>query len=83
MRLKLQTTAPLEALRVWLPLPPDLTTVTSLKYHLTTCLPTLVSSSVKPRDLTLLLDGFELLNDSEVDVLRDGDLIWYVAPVSG
>ncbi|KZP14108.1 hypothetical protein FIBSPDRAFT_868616 [Athelia psychrophila] len=75
MRLKLQTTAPLDPLKVWLPLPADLTTVTSLKHHLATYLPALVSLRVKPRDLTLLLDGFELLDDSEVGVLRDGDLI--------
>lgn len=81
MRLKLQTTAPLDPLKVWLPLPADLTTVTSLKHHLATYLPALVSLRVKPRDLTLLLDGFELLDDSEVGVLRDGDLIWCVVLV--
>lgn len=29
-------------------------------------------------DIVLILDGFELLDDSAVNVLREGDLVWCV-----
>jgi len=81
MRLKLQTNPPLAPLKAWFPLPdsssPTLLTINELKHHLCTHLLVLTKSCVNAKDIVLVLDEFELLNETEVDVLRDGDLIWY------
>lgn len=53
-------------------------TVVSLKLSLCASVPALRDAHVRATELVLTLDGFELLNDSSVHILRDGDLIWYV-----
>jgi hypothetical protein len=53
-------------------------TVGSLKFSLCASVPTLRDAHVRSTELVLTLDGFELLNDSSIHILRDGDLIWYV-----
>jgi hypothetical protein len=81
MRLKLQTNPPLSPLKAWFPLPesspPTLLTINELKHHLCTHLPVLTKSCVHAKDIVFVLDEFELLDETEVGVLRDGDLIWY------
>jgi hypothetical protein len=80
MRLKLQTNAPLSPLKAWfsLPEPPVLSTINDLKRHLCTHLPLLTESRIPAKDIMLVLDEFELLDDTDVGVLRDGDLVWCV-----
>ncbi|KIM83320.1 hypothetical protein PILCRDRAFT_819569 [Piloderma croceum F 1598] len=79
MRLKLQTNPPLSPLKAWFPLPKSspstLLTINELKHHLCTHLPVLTKSCVHAKDIVLVLDDFELLDETEVGVLRDGDLI--------
>jgi hypothetical protein len=53
-------------------------TVASLKLGLCASVPALRDARVRTTELVLTLDGFELLDDSSIHVLRDGDLIWYV-----
>jgi hypothetical protein len=53
-------------------------TVASLKLGLCASVPALRDAQVRTTELVLTLDGFELLDDSSIHVLRDGDLIWYV-----
>lgn len=82
MRLKLQTNRPLAPLKAWFPLPDSilstLATINDLKHHLCTHLPVLSSARVDAKDICLVLDEFELLNETDVRVLRDGDLVWCV-----
>jgi hypothetical protein len=52
--------------------------VGSLKLSLCASVPALRDAHVRSTELVLMLDGFELLNDSSIHILRDGDLIWYV-----
>lgn len=52
-------------------------TVASLKLSLCASLPALFNARVCAAELVLTLDDFELLNDSPIHILRDGDLIWY------
>jgi hypothetical protein len=81
MRLKLQTNPPLSPLKAWFPLPdslsPTLSTINELKRHLCTHFPILSKSCITAKDIVLELDEFELLDETELGVLRDGDLIWY------
>jgi hypothetical protein len=56
-------------------------TVTSLKLSLCASLPALRDAHVRVEELVLTLDDFELLNDSPIHILRDGDLIWYAENV--
>lgn len=78
MRVKIQTNPPLPPVRAWFPLPfvqstPD---ISSFKYLLGASLPAF--RDVAPSALRLSIDGFELLDNSELTIVRDGDLIWCV-----
>ncbi len=53
-------------------------TVASLKSSLCFSIPALCEACVQPIELVLILDDFELLDNTTVHILRDGDLIWYV-----
>ncbi|KIJ19748.1 hypothetical protein PAXINDRAFT_166002 [Paxillus involutus ATCC 200175] len=85
MRIKISTNPPLPALRAWFTIPStsdrgpsschdkSRSTVQSLKFLLCSSLPTLCG--VAPSCLRLSIDEFELLDDSELTVVRDGDLV--------
>ena len=53
-------------------------TVASLKLSLCASVPALCDARIRAAELVLTLDDFELLDDSAVNILRDGDLVWYV-----
>ena len=57
-------------------------TVGSLKLSLSALVPALNDAHVNPNELVLSLDDFELLDHSPIDILRDGDLVWYAEHVS-
>ena len=81
MRVRLVTQHPLPPLKAWYPLPE--TTISEwgekspvifdLKVTLIKAL--LRESEHSAQDISLLVDGFELLNESTWDVIKDGDLI--------
>ncbi|KAF8837101.1 hypothetical protein BDN67DRAFT_1014129 [Paxillus ammoniavirescens] len=85
MRIKIFTNPPLPALRAWFTIPStsdrdpsschdkSRQTVQSLKFLLCSSLPTLCG--VAPSCLRLSIDEFELLDNSELTVVRDGDLV--------
>jgi hypothetical protein len=56
-------------------------TVTSLKLSLCASVPALRDVHVRAEELVLALDDFELLDHSPINILRDGDLIWYAEHV--
>lgn len=72
MRVKLQTLPPLKPLKAWFQIPSNLSLEHSTIDVLKLCLPVIDSS-----DVVLVLDDFELLGDTTLSVLREGDLIWY------
>lgn len=74
MRVKIECGPPLPSLKAWLIVPP-VSTIADLKQTFCTDLPTLRHQHVDFSDITLFLDGFELLDISPIDVVRDGDLI--------
>ncbi|KAI0829242.1 hypothetical protein BC628DRAFT_1315291 [Trametes gibbosa] len=74
MRLKVQTASPLPLLKAWFTTHP-VPSILHLKAALCTELAPLVHGRVHPRDILLLLDDFELLDASPIDVVRDGDLV--------
>lgn len=53
-------------------------TVGALKLSLCASISALREARVRAVELVLLLDDFELLDNTAVHVLRDGDLVWYV-----
>jgi len=57
------------------------TTIASLKFSLCASVPAIRDAHLHVSDLVLLLDDFELLDNSTVHILRDGDLVWYVVQV--
>ena len=77
MRLRLQTFSPLPELKAWfIPEIQDVQeTVFTLKELVCQGIPQLRANQIHAQDLVFLLDGFELLNDSPISVVRDGDLI--------
>ena len=77
MRVKVETLAPLPPLKAWFSCA-ALSTVRDLKASLCAILKPLQDGRVGIEELILLLDDFELLDASSIDVVRDGDLIVYV-----
>lgn len=81
MRLRIQTLAPLPELKAWYFADSDtlsdnvLSTVTHLKQAICLQVPALRQLGVNGHQLVLLLDNFELLDDSPLNVVRDGDLV--------
>lgn len=74
MRIKLQSFPPLPTLRAWFSIH-SATTVKELKSVLCQELPALQDGALNPEDIVLVLDDFDLLDFSPIDVIRDGDLI--------
>ena len=72
MRVKVECGPPLPSLKVWFAVS-AVSTVAELKHALCAELPAL--GHVSASDLTLTLDGFELIDASPIDVVRDGELI--------
>jgi hypothetical protein len=77
MRLRIQTLSPLPELKAWfIPEIQDAqSTVFDLKDLFCMGIPQLRANQIHPDNLILLLEGFELLNESPISVVRDGDLI--------
>ena len=76
MRVKVECGPPLPQTKAWFVVPP-VATVADLKDTLCNSLPALVHAKTTSGGIALYLDGFELLDDSTVEVVRDGDLITY------
>ncbi len=75
MRLRIQTEPPLPQLKAWFPLPDD-SNIHDLKTSLCNTVQVLRDAKIKPGELTLELDGFELLDElASTGVMRDTDLI--------
>ncbi|TFK45465.1 hypothetical protein OE88DRAFT_1211732 [Heliocybe sulcata] len=70
-RVRLGSTDP--PLKAWFSVPNHVATVRDLKKSL--CADIDALHDVTPDRVTLLLDEFELLDDSPINVLRDGDLL--------
>ncbi|KAI0029686.1 hypothetical protein K488DRAFT_88503 [Vararia minispora EC-137] len=76
LRLRVSTESPLPDLKAWFPVRESRTTVLSLKKALCLDLAQLSEARVDAANLVLVLDGFELLDQSRVaDVIRDGEII--------
>ncbi|KAF8432581.1 hypothetical protein L210DRAFT_1058027 [Boletus edulis BED1] len=76
MRVKISANPPLPAVRAWFPLHGhtlSTSTISSFKSLLCTSLPDF--RGISPSSLWLSIDGFELLDHSELTVVRDGDLV--------
>ncbi len=77
MRVKVETVAPLPHVKAWFSTH-AVPSILDLKTSLCTDLPPLAHERVRPEDIFLLLDDFELLDASPIDVVHDGDLLVYV-----
>lgn len=77
MRVKVESVAPLPHVKAWFSAQ-AIPTIFDLKTSLCSDLFALKDGPINPEDLVLLLDDFELLDSSPIDVVRDGDLIVYV-----
>lgn len=73
IRIRLQCEAP--SIKAWFLLV-DLKTIGELKVALCTNVTALKNTGVLPANLSLALDGFDLLSESDVSILREGDLVW-------
>jgi hypothetical protein len=81
MRLRIQTFSPLPELKAWYSTDHDplsdtpLATVSHLKHAICLQLLSLKKFGVNGTHLVFFLDSFELLDESPLSVVRDGDLI--------
>lgn len=79
MRFRLTTKPPLPLVKAWYALSPTPgLDVAALKTELCSRLPALHQHGVSPNQILLSIDEFELLDESELDVLKENDLVWYV-----
>ncbi|PCH41662.1 hypothetical protein WOLCODRAFT_132061 [Wolfiporia cocos MD-104 SS10] len=76
MRVKVESVHPLPTVKAWFSVH-SATNIEALKEVLCSDLHTLQTAQIRARDITLVLDDFELLDPSPIDVVRDGDLIVY------
>ena len=81
MRVKVESVAPLPHVKAWFGAH-AIPTVHDLKTALCADLLPFNAAGVRAQNLILLLDDFELLDSSPIDVVRDGDLIMYVQSLS-
>ena len=73
MRIKVECGPPLQPLKVWFVVPAAVSSVAELKNSL--CAELSALNRVSSEDLVFSLDGFELIDSSSIDVVRDGELI--------
>ncbi|KAF9817633.1 hypothetical protein IEO21_03289 [Rhodonia placenta] len=74
MRIKLESVPPLPLVKAWFSVH-SATTVSELKSVLCSDLPAFLDGQLRGGDILLLLEDFELLDSSPIDVIREGDLI--------
>ncbi|KAH8830951.1 hypothetical protein DL96DRAFT_1787069 [Flagelloscypha sp. PMI_526] len=71
MRIRIQTSPPFPECKCWFI--PSSQSILGLKTELSTRL--LPLASWKPKELVLSMDGFDIMDDTPFEILRDGDLI--------
>lgn len=74
MRIKVESTPPLTTFKAWFVVSAA-SNVQDLKESLCSDVPALREHEVAADQIALVLDGFELLDSSPIDVVRDGDLV--------
>jgi hypothetical protein len=77
MRIRFQADFTQPPLKAWFNVG-NAATISELKRALITGVKGLQDARAEGSDLVLLLDDFEVLDESPIDVLREGELIWYV-----
>lgn len=75
MRLKLSTAPPLPLVRCWY-LVSDALTILHLKQEIVKEIEQLAEQQVAAHDVALDLEGFVLLDHTDIGILKDGDLVW-------
>jgi hypothetical protein len=92
MRIRVLSRPPLPYIKAWFVVPdagegvasslgitePAPEDIHALKSALRNGIPALRSSCLSASDLILMIDGFELLDQSGLAVIKDGDLVTYV-----
>src|SRR5580693_7375787 len=93
MRIRVLSSPPLPHVKAWFVIPdgaqniassslvhaePSLENIFGLKNALRNGIPALRPSSLSAANLILMIDGFELLDESSIAVINDGDLVVYV-----
>ncbi|KAG1888746.1 hypothetical protein F4604DRAFT_965463 [Suillus subluteus] len=71
MRLKISTVHPLGPLKAWFALNDEAHTIAQLKCALCARLPI----GVQAENMTLMMDEYDLLDESPISILRDGDAV--------
>ncbi|KAF8516678.1 hypothetical protein JB92DRAFT_2909916 [Gautieria morchelliformis] len=74
-RIRLQSSARLPSFRVWFLIPQHVADVPSLKLVICTQLPALKGLDISPAQLILEIDDFELIDECDIDLVRDGDIL--------
>ncbi|CAL1703768.1 unnamed protein product [Somion occarium] len=75
MRIRLQSSPSLPFFKAWF-CPKSETSILELKQNICADVQALREADIVAQDVTLLLDDFELLESSPLNVIRDGDLIF-------
>ena len=74
MRVKIECIPPLPSTKAWFIIPP-VSSISEFKDALCTVLPGLRDAHRPSSSFVLSIDGFELLDTSSIDIMREGDLV--------
>lgn len=83
MRFRVATKPGLPFVKAWFTVKEGLhrtETVALLKKDLCSRIPALGDENVKAADIQLSIDGFDLLDSAELDVIRENDVVWCAKP---
>jgi len=76
-RIRLQSFPPLPSLKAWFLIPPGVTNIRDLKLALCSQLSIFKDMRIEPAHIVLEMDGFEVLEESHVDLVHEGDVMLY------
>lgn len=76
MRFRVSTRPPLPPVKAWFSVSDDANQdIDQLKHQLCSRIPALHDRHVVPANITLSIDNFELLDETETDIIRENDLV--------
>ena len=78
MRIRVSSRQPLPSVKAWFSLAKATQTIQDLKQDLCANIPAFEDGEIRPSEIALAIDDFDLLDEGPADVLRENDLVWWV-----
>jgi len=76
VRIRISLLTPFRPANLLLLLPQNIDSISDLKKHLFSSLSAIALHASSAKQLRLEIEGFELLGGSELDIVREDDVVW-------